>query len=134
MFRDYVWWIDFWILGPRHHFCKQKMVRGCKQAQNDGWGSGAARRELQSRSHLESSFEELLAFGFGHAFYGVAEGGAGGGGIVLFEKIFDELCVDAFVDFAEHPAVGFLDEVVGVGEVLFDDFEAGTEFVVLVVV
>lgn len=56
-------------------------------------------------------------------FYSVAQGRARHGGGVFVEKLGKEAVVDAFAYFAEHPADGFLYEVVFVVQKLFGNYK-----------
>ena len=67
--------------------------------------------------------EPLFPFRFGEAFDGVAEHGAGHGGGAGGEEGGEGGAV-VFADFAEEPADGFVDEVVGMVKEEVGDGEA----------
>ena len=63
-----------------------------------------------------------------HLFDGVAEGGAGHGRFVLHDVV-EDFRLMWFAGFLEHPAITFLDKVVGVGEeAIGDEEDIGEEF------
>ena len=63
-------------------------------------------------------FHPVMPFIVAHLFDGVAEGCAGHLVGVLVEEIAEEIHGDTLAHFAEHPAYGFVHEVVGMVEVL----------------